>query len=645
MSLREYRRKRDFGATPEPAGGGAQGRRIFVVQLHHASHRHFDFRLELDGVLKSWAVPKGPSFDPAVKRLAMEVEDHPIAYATFEGDIPHGHYGAGHVDVFDHGTWEPLGDAREGLAKGELKFVLHGDVLRGSWVLVRTHGRGAKPQWLLIKHEDEFAGPRDANAFVDPQSDRPLPPAQRKAVWARAQPARAAARAATAPPLDGARAAPIENEAFTPELCRSQREPPDGDGWIHEIKWDGYRLVATVVGGEVRLWSRNAIEWTDRVPEIARAVASLKLDSAQLDGEMLVLRGGRDDFNALQARLAGEAKDALVYMLFDLPYLNGMSLRDVPLVERKAALAALLKKHTGGVLRYSEHQVGGGRDAFAQAVAGGLEGIISKRANSGYRGARNGDWIKTKARPSDEFVVVGYTEPKGQRSHIGALLLARAEQGRLVYAGRVGTGFSEEQLRGLLRELKSSVVREPTAERIDLMEPRDQRLAIWVRPTRVVEVFHQGIGGQGLLRQVAFKTFREDKTPADLLAESTGAAKATKTAKSAKSAAAAAKPSARAATRAAVQARPPAASRGAQAAAAAGGADSRARPAKTTRAAKSATSTRTATAPANARATPKKARRATAEARPPAARTGAAARVGAARETRGAQPARAAGSA
>ena len=534
MGLVEYKRKRNFKATSEPADGGTSGpAKIFVVQLHHASHRHFDFRLELDGVLKSWAVPKGPSFDPKVKRLAMEVEDHPISYATFEGDIPAGNYGAGHVDVFDHGTWEPIGSAHQGLGKGDLKFILHGDVLRGSWVLVRTGKQGSKNQWLLIKHQDEFAGPRDANAFVDPKTDRPISLKARRATWKNADGTKAKARPTAfatknnEPDLGQAKREAISNEAFAPELCRVQEEPPAGDDWLHEVKWDGYRIVATIVKGKVKLWSRNAIEWTSKAPELAKAVASLGLQGAQLDGEMIVLRDGRDNFNALQARLSGEADEPLVYMLFDMPHLNGMSLRNVPLVERKAALAELLRERPNPLLRYSEHQVGNGKALFAQATDAGLEGIVSKRAQSSYQGARNGDWVKVKGRPSDEFVVVGYTEPKGARFGVGALLLAKPKGDELVYIGRVGTGFSDEQLRALRKELLPTVIDAPAAN-IDLMERKDKSLAIWVRPKKIVEVFFQGTGGQGLLRQPAFKAFRTDKSLADLKRD---AAKAKKTVK------------------------------------------------------------------------------------------------------------------
>ncbi|MEO8671339.1 MAG: DNA ligase D [Tahibacter sp.] len=527
MSLTEYQRKRNFRATPEPAAGGERGNRIFVVQLHHASHRHFDFRLEVDGVLKSWAVPKGPSLDPTVKRLAMEVEDHPLSYARFEGDIPKGNYGAGHVDVFDQGIWQPEGDARASLAAGELKFTLHGDVLRGSWVLVRTRKQGAKNQWLLIKHRDAFADARDANAFVDPRTDRPISAALRRKIWTspsepKPKPiatnkAIAAADAAVARWLAAAPSEKIKDAPFAPELCRSLDAPPTGTEWLHEVKWDGYRLVATVVRKQVRLWSRNAIEWTAKVPELASAIRSLDLTSAQLDGEMIVLRDGRDDFNALQARLSGSGPDELLYMLFDITHLNGKSLRDLPLLQRKAILHALLVAHPRASLRFSEHHIGDGAAAFAQAISAGLEGIVSKQADSPYRSTRSGAWAKIKQRPSDEFVVVGYTEPKGQRDGIGALLLAQPRNGELVYVGRVGTGLDNEQLNALRKRLVSWVVSKPSAD-LTLMARRDRPLAIWVKPKLVVEAFYQGIGGHGLLRQPAFKALRADKSVAQILA-------------------------------------------------------------------------------------------------------------------------------
>jgi bifunctional non-homologous end joining protein LigD len=316
---------------------------------------------------------------------------------------------------------------------------------------------------------------------------------------------------------DNARSAapPVAGAAFAPELCKPATTPPAGDQWLHETKWDGYRLLATVARGKVRLWSRNAIEWSAKVPELVAAIESLQLRSAQIDGEMIVLRKGLSDFNALQGRLSAESRSPAIYVLFDLPYADGRSLRGLPLIERKEILAKLLRAHPHRLLRFSRHTLGNGEAAYAAAVAARLEGIVSKRIDSPYVGARNGDWVKVKARPSDEFIVVGFTEPKGSRNGIGALLLALPVDGELKYVGRVGTGLSDQRLLELRARLQADVVEDAPAD-IALMARKDRALALWVKPRLVVEVFHQGIGGQGLLRQPAFKAIRADKTPADL---------------------------------------------------------------------------------------------------------------------------------
>lgn len=304
-------------------------------------------------------------------------------------------------------------------------------------------------------------------------------------------------------------------EPFTPELCRSQDAPPRGPEWLHEAKWDGYRILATVVGRKAALWSRNGLDWTDRLADVAAAVKHLGVKSAQLDGELVVVRDGHADFNALQARLSGESDAPLHYLLFDLPHLDGASLRDVPLVERKAQLKALLDAHPQDVLGFSEHQTGNGAEVFAQAKSAGVEGIVSKRADSGYSGARSGAWVKVKGRPSDEFVVIGYTPPKGSRVGIGALLLAKPSADGWRYVGRVGTGIGHDLLRELLKKLKRIHTKATDAD-LSLLVKKDVLIAQWVKPTLVVEVYYQGVGRQGLLRQPAWKGLREDKTPDDL---------------------------------------------------------------------------------------------------------------------------------
>lgn len=319
-----------------------------------------------------------------------------------------------------------------------------------------------------------------------------------------------------APTLPPGEPEKIDPRAYAPELCRAQKNPPTGPGWLHETKWDGYRIVATAVRRDVRLWSRNAIEWTLKVPDLADAIATLGTTSLQLDGEMVVLRGERDDFNALQARLSAENAEPAVYVAFDIPHLDGRSLRDVPLIGRKQILEELLRVHPHPLLKFSEHQVGDGATVLARATSRGYEGIISKRVDSLYRrGQRNGDWIKVKNRPSDEFVVIGYTDPNGSRSGIGALLLAKPLDGRLVYIGRVGTGFNDAQLRALRKQLAAAAVRETPAD-LTLMERKDRPEARWSRPELVVEVFYQGLGSSGLLRQPALKALRPDKSLSDL---------------------------------------------------------------------------------------------------------------------------------
>ena len=521
MSLQEYRRKRRFDRTPEPAAEGrrARGKRpIFVVQLHHASHRHYDFRLQVGDTLKSWAVPKGPSFDPDVKRLAAEVEDHPIDYADFEGDIPKGQYGGGHVATFDKGLWTTDGDAEAQLAKGHLRFRMFGDKLKGGWHLVRTQKPARQPQWLLFKERDDYAGTQEADDLLQ---DVTLP--------AGAKPARAARKvrkrtsnvsrgthrwAKRAARLDGARATSQRPGFRTPQLAKLQADVPAGDAWLHEAKWDGYRLIAQIARGRARLWSRNEIEWTARAPEIVAALEALDLDDAVLDGELVAGAGRQEDFGLLQATLAGEKNATLSYVLFDILQVDGVDLARSPQYQRKALLAEILKSPTDRLV-YSSHIVGRGDEALAMALERGLEGIISKRADAPYHAGRGDAWRKVKQRASDEFAVVGFTAPKGSRSGLGALLLAAPEGARgWRYAGRVGTGFSHDLLETLATQLAPRDRSAPTA-RVEVDDP-ELRRARWVAPTLVAEVFHHGLGNQGLLRQPSLKTLRRDKRPADL---------------------------------------------------------------------------------------------------------------------------------
>jgi bifunctional non-homologous end joining protein LigD len=531
MSLQEYRRKRNFTRTREPSPEGSargKGRAIFVVQLHHASHRHFDFRLQVGDVLRSWAVPKGPSYDPKVKRLAVEVEDHPVSYADFEGEIEEG-YGKGHVDTFDRGVWSTTGDAEAQLLKGHLIFELFGERLKGSWHLVRSGKRERQPSWFLIKANDAYASDIEADDLLDAKmqestrraqkspvasaSARKTTPATKVTSKTRRVPIATLTTAAGA--LEGSRKAKASTDFFAPQLARLRETPPPGDAWLHEVKWDGYRILASVAKGKVMLWSRNALPWNDRLPEIVTAIEGLGLESARLDGELIALDAqGRSDFNALQRTLSGEMQAPLAYMLFDMPYLQGYDLGKVALTHRKALLERLLS-HAPRLLSYSGHHLGGGDQVFAMATEQKLEGIISKRADGGYHPGRNDDWLKIKRLESDEFAVVGYTPAKGSRLTFGSLLLARPDaDGGWTYVGRVGTGFTDDMLRELGKTLAKGGSKKPTV-RIDAVDPT-LRGALWVPPTAVAEVYFRGIGNKNLLRQPSLKALRVDKAPGDL---------------------------------------------------------------------------------------------------------------------------------
>jgi len=477
-ALAKYREMRDFAHTHEPRGGAARGKKLpqpsaglsFVVQKHAARNLHYDFRLELDGVLLSWAVPKGPSLDPKVKRLAVVVEPHPLEYGKFEGTIPKGEYGAGSVDIWDHGSWQPEGDAHAALAKGHLAFSLSGEKLKGAWHLVRTKGaaggeRAAKEakSWLLFKSRDTQA--------------RALP------------------------------------EVPAPELATLVDQAPKGDDFIHEIKLDGYRMLARLGAGVATLHTRSGKDWTERMPALRDALRSLGADSAVLDGEVVALdERGVSNFQTLQNSL-NEARDGeLVYFVFDLLHEGGEDLRALPLVERKSRLRALLEAHAatlGNRVRFSAHVVGSGPEFFENACKLGLEGTIAKRALSPYRSGRGRDWLKIKCSQRQEFTIVGFTEPGGSRSHFGALLLGTRRKGELVYAGKVGTGFSEVSLKELHEKLRPLAVKQPPLERA----PRgaDARGVTWVKPELVAEIGFTEQTTDGLLRHPTFHGLRDDK--------------------------------------------------------------------------------------------------------------------------------------
>ncbi|CAH0288321.1 Multifunctional non-homologous end joining protein LigD [Pseudomonas sp. Bi130] len=526
-TLDDYNRMRDFVATPEPAAAKRSGKKAvkdhalqFCIQKHDASHLHYDFRLELDGALKSWAVPKGPSLDPKVKRLAIHVEDHPLDYATFEGTIPEGHYGAGEVIVWDRGVWIPQDDPAKAYAKGRLKFELQGEKLGGLWNLVRTHMPGKQEQWFLIKHQDGAARPESDYDVVAAEPDSVL---SDRTIVAKSKPSpvkkpAARARRERSSQLKGARKARLP-ELLKPELATLVESAPDGE-WSYEIKFDGYRVMARIDHDEVKLFTRNGHDWTHKLPEQAAALAALGLESAWLDGEMVVAdEQGVPDFQALQNAFDAGRSASIVYYLFDLPYLNGVDLREVPVEARRAALATVLKPNENPLLRFSD-TFNESPEALLDSVCKmHMEGLIGKRLGSPYVSRRSSDWIKLKCKHRQEFIVVGLTDPKGSRSAFGALLLGLHDRdsGELRYAGKVGTGFSEASLKRLYEQLKplqakkTSVVNPPTGV--------EAKGVHWLKPVLLAEVAFAEMTKDGSVRQAVFHGLREDKPAVDITEE------------------------------------------------------------------------------------------------------------------------------
>lgn len=531
----EYTRKRNFDITSEPpeTAGRArsgQGKALsFVIHKHDARNLHYDFRLELDGTLKSWAVPKGPSLDPKNKRLAVHVEDHPLGYGSFEGSIPEGQYGAGDVIVWDRGIWQPHGDPRETYKAGKLKFTLIGEKLTGDWALVRTHlqGSGDKEQWLLIKEKDEAVRSADEYDIV---ADKP----ESVVSGATVGEGRAAAKSST---RKTAAAAPVAEkkpagktakkqaakktaipQKLSPQLATLMDTPPEGE-WLYEIKFDGYRIMTRILDGEVRMITRNGHDWTERLLLQAKAIGELNLGDGWLDGEMVVLNdAGLPDFQALQNAFdIGRSKD-IVYYLFDVPFLNGEDLREKPVEDRRAALKKLLGKQKKGLLRFSDAFSASHRDIIESACLLSLEGVIGKRAGSVYQSRRSADWIKLKCKLRQEFVIVGFTKPQGTRSGFGALLLAVNEEGAgLVYAGRVGTGFNQKTLAELFEKMQPlEQAASPLGKKLTSAQGRGVH---WIKPTLVGEVEFGEWTREGIIRHSAFIALRSDKPASEVVHE------------------------------------------------------------------------------------------------------------------------------
>lgn len=530
MGLSQYKKKRDFSKTPEPKGNvGKEPSRLFIIQKHAASHLHYDFRLELHGVLKSWAVPKGPSLDPKVKRLAMHVEDHPIQYGSFEGIIPKGQYGGGTVMLWDKGTWEPLDEKPyEAYEKGHLRFLLHAEKLQGRWDLIRFKD---EKHWFLIKHEDEFAQSQEkyditkalyrsvvSNYTMDEIT------ANYERIWNSAgeQKVKSTKKPKnmkqSKPPVTLPKGlVPSEYPGFiSPQLATLVDKPPLGAQWIHEIKFDGYRILAYKNGSEVNLTSRNNNAWTNDFPSIVEAVSRLPFKQLILDGEVVVLdKDGRSDFQLLQNSLKSNNGASFVYFVFDLLYFEGYDLRTLPLLERKAILKNILSFTIPG-LHYSDHIIKEGNDLYQYSCAQNLEGIISKLSTAPYLSKRSKNWLKIKCLKRQEFVIGGYTLPKGERSHFGSLFLgAYNKHGTLDFTGNVGTGFTEKSL----NEINKLLQKNKSPKNPFNNNPPGYTTAHWLEPNLVCDVEFTEWTKDGHIRHPSFKGIRLDKKASEVVRE------------------------------------------------------------------------------------------------------------------------------
>ena len=525
--LTRYHAKRNFSVTPEPSGtegadvGSADdhaGWRRFVVQKHWASSLHYDFRLEWKGTLKSWAVPKGPSLDTHDKRMAVEVEDHPLSYASFEGTIPAKQYGAGRVIVWDEGWWQPLGDADAALQGGSLKFELKGHKLTGKWVLVRMKGRGEKQApWLLIKEKDQFARPASKFSVVDEMPDSVVDASSVRDSPVAAKPDQK--------PLVAAPRAALP-ASLAPQLATlAESAPADGANWMYELKFDGYRLLARVERGAVALFTRNGLDWSAKLRALQRSLKDMGLPDGWYDGEIVVPDDqGRPDFGALQQSFEDKKTGDIVFYLFDLPYCDGEDLREQPLEVRRAKLQAILAERSAEQVRFSEAFDAPAESVKASACKLGLEGVIGKRRDAAYRSGRNTDWIKLKCLQRQEFVIGGYTDPAGSRSNLGALLLGVFDaKGELRYAGNVGSGFSEKALGDLhARLLPLATPTRPFATTPIAGRPH------WVEPSLMAEISFAGWTAAGRVRHAVFQGLRTDKPAIDIRRETPVAAAAIK---------------------------------------------------------------------------------------------------------------------
>jgi len=514
--LSTYRRKRDFTQTTEPAGQEvvASEGRSFVVQKHAASRLHYDFRLEIGGVLMSWALPRGPSFDPADKRIAVHVEDHPLAYGGFEGVIPPKQYGAGSVIVWDNGTWEPVGDPAASLKAGKIVFKLHGHKLEGNWELVRIAKPGDKQDlWILFKKRDAFARPQAdydvLRALPDSVLSRPVPVTSKRR-----------SESATLPALRALAGAVklAQPQKLAPQLATVAAVLPSHGRWVYEIKFDGYRIMCRIHKGQVRLITRGGHDWSDKMPALVKELGALDIESAWLDGEIVVMgENGLPSFNALQKSFDGKARTgAIDYFLFDMPYLDGYDLRGVALIERRARLRNVLSRHAAGHLRFSADFEGEPAAVLQSACQMGLEGVIAKREDATYTSTRSDHWLKLKCRLRQEFVICGYTDRSDGSPQIGSLILGvHADDGQLVSVGSVGTGWNAAEATELKAKLTLLEVPKPLFDAGDLTPGRWSRRAPgserWVKPRLVAEVQYGEMTPDGQIRHATYIALRSDK--------------------------------------------------------------------------------------------------------------------------------------
>jgi bifunctional non-homologous end joining protein LigD len=506
--------------TNEPALGPSTKRTkqlAYLIQKHAATRLHYDFRLELDGILLSWAVTKGPSLNPADKRLAVRTEDHPVSYGDFEGTIPKGQYGGGTVMLWDRGTWTPKGDPHEGLAKGHLGFVLHGEKLKGNWDLIRMRGDNKRENWLLVKS-------RDAEARRDSSESRVIDNLNLSVKSGRSMDAIAAGEAAAKSKTSTRKLETLMKTFPNVELATLVDTPPEGDDWVHEFKFDGYRLLGFLSSGDVRLRTRNGQDWTDKFPAIVNALTKLKANSAVVDMEAVVLdEAGKSNFQALQAALGvGGQRESIVGYAFDLIYFEDRDISSDSLVERKKILKKLLEKSkTGDELRYSEHIVGGGGEVLSRSCRLGLEGIVSKKADAPYSATRGKSWLKTKCTKRQEFVIVGYSDAKKGSRALGALYLGYYQGRALHYAGKVGTGFTLASARELIKGFASLKTDDAVLTRVEMEDvaAAEFHAIHWLSPKLLCEVAFSEWTSDGRIRHPSFQGLRQDKEARDVKME------------------------------------------------------------------------------------------------------------------------------